>query len=129
MGMLEGCALPRCDCVGVVSVLCYVVWWCAEGAVTRRQWPGCLPTSTGKREGRVSGARVVCVVIGGKWGGGETWMSPTRRLLSSEKFPLYPLSLRLLVQAQLLNTTPLCCWGPCGLSVTWPAPWRGRTRL
>ena len=40
------------------QVWCGVVWygvvwcgvvWCAEGAVTRRQWPGCLPTGTGKR--------------------------------------------------------------------------------
>ena len=83
----------------------YGVVWCAEGAVTRRQWPGCLPTGTGKREGCVSGARAVCkcVVIGGERGGGETWMSPTRRLLSSQKFPLYSHSLRLLVQAQLLQ--------------------------
>ena len=28
-------------------------WECAEGAVTKRQWPGCLPTGTGKREGCV----------------------------------------------------------------------------
>ena len=38
-------------------VWCSVVWcgvvWCAKGAVTRRQWPGCLPTGTGKREGCV----------------------------------------------------------------------------
>ena len=33
-------------------VRCGVVW-CAEGAVTKRQWPGCLPTGTGKREGCV----------------------------------------------------------------------------
>ena len=31
-----------------------VVVWCAEGTVTRRQWPRCLPTGTGKREGCVS---------------------------------------------------------------------------
>ena len=30
---------------------------------------------------------------------GETWMSPTRRMLSSQKFPLYSLCLRPLVQA------------------------------
>ena len=35
------------------DVACGVVC-CAEGAVTRRQWPGCLPTGTGKREGCVS---------------------------------------------------------------------------
>ena len=39
--------------------LCGVVW-CAEGAVTRRQWPGCLPTGTGKREGCVCCVRAVC---------------------------------------------------------------------
>ena len=37
------------------KVWCGVVWcgvvWYAEGAVTRRQWPGCLPTGTGKRAG------------------------------------------------------------------------------
>ena len=55
-------------------VWCGVVWcgvvWCAEGAVTRRQWPGCLPMGTGKREGCVCSARAVCrcVVIGGKGG-------------------------------------------------------------
>ena len=36
---------------------CSTVWcgvvWCAECAVTRWQWPGCLPTGTGKREGCV----------------------------------------------------------------------------
>ena len=44
-----------------------------------------------------------CVVIGGKRGVGETWVYRSRRLLSSQKFPLYSLSLRLLVQAQLLQ--------------------------
>ena len=37
------------------AVCCGVVWrcvvWCAEGAVTRKQWPGCLPMGTGKRAG------------------------------------------------------------------------------
>ena len=42
-----------------------------------------------------------CVVIGRKRGVEETWMPPTRRMLSSQKFPLHSLSLRLLVQAQL----------------------------
>ena len=36
-----------------IAVRCGVVW-CAEGAITRRQWSGCLPTGTGKREGCVS---------------------------------------------------------------------------
>ena len=77
---------------------CGVVW-CAEGTVTRRQWPGCLPTGARKREGCVCSARAVCkcVVIDGKRGVGETWVSRSRRLLSSQKFPLYSLSLRLLV--------------------------------
>ena len=90
---------------GYRRMLLRPVWYgvvlCAEGAVTRRQWPGCLPTGTGKREGCVYSVRTVCkcVVIGGKRGVGETWMSPTRRMLSSQKFPLYSLCLRLLVQA------------------------------
>ena len=102
---LVSCALVSSGrCCGVVCggvVWCGVVWW-TEDAVTRRQWPGCLPTGTGKREGCVYSARAVykCVVIGGKRGGvGETWMSPSWRQLSSQKFPLYSLSLRLLVQA------------------------------
>ena len=55
----------------------------------------------------MSRARAVCkcVVHGGKRGGGETWMSRSRRLLSSQKFPLYSLSLCLLVHAQLLQHT------------------------
>ena len=46
------------------------VMWCAEGAVTRRQWPGCLPTGTGKREGCVCCVCAVCecVFLGGKRG-------------------------------------------------------------
>ena len=44
---------------------CGEVGWggvgCAEGAVTRKQWPGCLPTGTGKREGCVS----KCVLCAG----------------------------------------------------------------
>ena len=44
----------------------------------------------------------MCVDVGGKRGVGETWRSPTRRLLSAQKLLLHSLSLRLLVQAQLL---------------------------
>ena len=40
-------------------VLCCVVLCCAKGAVTRRQWPGCLPKGTGKREGCVCCVRAV----------------------------------------------------------------------
>ena len=44
-----------------------------------------------------------CVDISGKRGLGETWRSPTKRLLLAQKLPLNSLSLRLLVQAQLLQ--------------------------
>ena len=49
------CGVVWCGVVWCGVVWCGVVWcgvvWCAEGAVTRRQWPGCLPTGTGKRAG------------------------------------------------------------------------------
>ena len=52
------CGVVWCRVVWCGVVWCGVVWcgvvWCAEGAVTTRQWPGCLPTGTGKREGCVS---------------------------------------------------------------------------
>ena len=48
------CCVVLCCVVLCCVVLCCVVLCCAEGAVTRRQWPGCLPTGTGKREGCVS---------------------------------------------------------------------------
>ena len=58
------CGVVWCGMVWCGVVWCGVVWcgvvWCAEGAVTRRQWPGCLPTSTGKREGCVCSARALC---------------------------------------------------------------------
>ena len=53
------CGVVWCGVVwcGVVWCVWCVVWFgvvrCAEGAVTRMQWPGCLPTGTGKWEGRV----------------------------------------------------------------------------
>ena len=68
----------RCGMVWCGVVWCGVVWcgvvWCAEGAVTRRQWLGCLPTGTGKREGCVCSVRAVrkCVDIGGERGVRET---------------------------------------------------------
>ena len=98
------CVVVFCVLVCYVVVL-YVVVFCAEGAVTIRQWPGCLPTGTRKREGCVYSACAVCkcVDVGRKRGVGETWRSPTRRLLSAQKLPLHSLSLRLLVQAQLLQ--------------------------
>ena len=44
------CGVVRCGVVWCGVVWCGVVW-CAEGAVTKRQRPGCLPTGTGKRAG------------------------------------------------------------------------------
>ena len=112
---------------GLMTDKCVVC--CAEGAVTKRQWPGCLPTGTGKREGCVSSARAVCkcVDIGGKRGVGETWRPPTRRLLSAQNLPLHSHSLRVLVQAHTAPTTPVpsSCLGPRGPSATWHAPWVG----
>ena len=59
------CGVVWCGVVWCGVVWCGVVWcgvvWCAEGAVTRRQWPGCLPTGTGKREGCV----LVCCCTAG----------------------------------------------------------------
>ena len=54
------CSVVWC---GVVcsAVLCCVVLCCVEGAVTRRQWPGCLPTGTGKRA--VCVARMLCLRV------------------------------------------------------------------
>ena len=56
------------QCTATLPVVwCGVVWcgvvWCAEGAVTRRQWPGCLPTGTGKREGCVSKCALCASVL------------------------------------------------------------------
>ena len=49
------CGVVCCGVVWCGVVWCGVVWcgvvWCAEGVVTRRQWPGCLPTGTRKRVG------------------------------------------------------------------------------
>ena len=49
------CGVVWCGVVWCGVVWCGVVWcgvvWCAEGAVTKRQRPGCLPTGTGKRAG------------------------------------------------------------------------------
>ena len=46
---------PGCGVLWCGVVWCGVVWcgvvWCAEGAVTKRQRPGCLPTGKGKRAG------------------------------------------------------------------------------
>ena len=58
-------------------VWCGVVW-CAEGAVTKGQRPGCLPTGTGKREGCVCRARAVCECVqkGAESRKRETWRLP-----------------------------------------------------
>ena len=45
------CCVVLCCVVLCCVVLCCVVLCCAEGAVTKRQRPGCLPTGTGKRAG------------------------------------------------------------------------------
>ena len=59
-GEYSGCGVVWCGVVWCGVVWCGVVWcgvvwcgvvWCAEGAVTKRQRPGCLPTGTGKRAG------------------------------------------------------------------------------
>ena len=99
-------------CPKTGALWCGVVW-CAEGAVTRRQWPGCLATGTGKREDCVSGARAFCVSVGlsaERGGFAEPWMSPTRRMLSSQKLPSYSLSLRLLVWYLLQHPRHRAAW-------------------
>ena len=110
------CVVLCCVVLCCVALRC-VVLCCAEGAVTRRQWPGCLPTGTSKREGCVSSARAVCkcVINGGKRGGGETWMSRSRRLLSFQKIPaVLPLSPPAGAGAAPATPTPSCCSGPGG---------------
>ena len=51
------CGVVWCGVVWCGVVWCGMVWcgvvWCAEGAVTRRQRPGCLPLHTSRREGYV----------------------------------------------------------------------------
>ena len=133
-------ALPHClGAVGSGGVVwCGVVWcgvvWCAEGAVARRQWPGCLPTGTGKREGRVCSARAVCkcVVMGGKRGSRG---KPTCHLPGDGFHPRssrYTPSLYPPIGAGVAPTptpTPSCCQGPGGLSAKWHTSWRGRTLM
>ena len=61
------CGVVWCGVVWCGVVWCGVVWcgvvWHAEGAVTRRQWPGCLPTGTGKRQGCVSKCALCASVL------------------------------------------------------------------
>ena len=81
-------------------VWCGVVW-CTEGAVTRRQRPGCLPTGTGKREGCVYSVRAVCkcVDVGGKRGKRGDLEATCQVMAVSPGAPAgFPL-FRLLVQA------------------------------
>ena len=56
------CVVLYCVVLCCVVLRCVVVC-CAEGAVTRRQWPGCLPTGTGKREGYVSKCALCASVL------------------------------------------------------------------
>ena len=92
-------------------VWCGVVWcgvvWCAEGAVTRRQWPGCLPTGTGKRAGLcVLCARcvLVCCCIAGPVHT-CTWLALLRRRLCA------------VTQALIDPLHPACRAAPSVLSV------------
>ena len=49
------CCVVLCCVVLCCVVLCCVVLYCiVPKALSKRQWPGCLPTGTGKREGCVS---------------------------------------------------------------------------
>ena len=73
-------------CVVWWLVRCGVVW-CAEGTVTRRQRPGCLPTGTGKREGCVCCARAVCECVdtaGARVRGTGTWRLLIRLFWSAQ---------------------------------------------
>ena len=61
------CGVVWC-CVVWCGVVCCGVVWCAEGAVTRRQRPGCLPMVIGKRVGLCvlrAGSVLVCFCIAG----------------------------------------------------------------
>ena len=56
------CGVVWCGVVWCGVVWCGVVWcgvvWCAKGAVTKRQWPGCLAYGNSKTGRRVC----VCVL-------------------------------------------------------------------
>ena len=73
-------------------VFCGVVW-CAEGAVTRRQWPGCLPTGTGKRAGLcVWCALCVSVLLHSRTSALLIWLALLcRRLCAVTQGPIGPL--------------------------------------
>ena len=126
------CCVVLCCVVLCCAVSCCVVLCCAEGTVTTRQWPGCLPTGTGKREGCVCSVRAVrkCVVIGGKGGSRgnlDVTLLVTAVILGAPV--VLPLSPPADAGVARATPTPSCCLGPGGLSATWHAPWRGRTRL
>ena len=59
------CAVLCCAalCYVCVAFCCDVLCRCAEGAVTKGQRPGCLPTGTGKREVCVCCACAVCECV------------------------------------------------------------------
>ena len=82
--------------------------------------------------GDVCGARAMCkcVVVGGKRG---SWGNLHVTLQASVFIPKIPAVLPLSPPARAgvaaATLTPLCCLGLGGLSATWLAPWRGRTRL
>ena len=114
------------------EVWCGVVWcgvvWYAEGAVTKRPWPGCLPTGTGKREGCVCSTRTArkCVVYGRKRGSrGNLDVIPLVTVVIRGAPAVLPLSPPAGAGAALTTPTPSCCLGQGGLSATWHAPWRG----
>ena len=111
------CGVVWCGVVyGMVSCGCGVccgVWvWCMAWCEVK--WCGVpkapLPEGNGRDvypQVQVNGravcvARAPCVSVwlsAERGGAGETWMPPSSRQLSSQKFPLHSLSLRLIVQA------------------------------
>ena len=130
------CGAVRCGVVWCGVVWCGVVWcgvvWCAEGAVTRRQRPGCLPTGTGKRAGLclLRARRVyVCRSWRGEGGSREDLVStPLAAVLTPGAPAALPLAPLVGVGVAPAVPTPSCCPGPGGPSAAKHAPWRGRTR-
>ena len=124
MRVLDWCQVTS----GVVwcsVVWCGVVWcgvvWCGAvrcGAVRC----GAVRCGAGRggagRGGAGRGGAVPCGAVrcGAVRGVGETWRSPIGRLLSAQELPLHSLSLRLLVQAQLLqHPRHRYAWAQAGL--------------
>ena len=121
------CCVVLC-CVCVVLCLCCVVLCCAVLCCVVLCCVGLkalLPEGNGRDvypRLQVNG-RAVCIVrvpcvsvrllaVRGGGGVGETWMSPTRRILSSQKFTLHSLSLRLLCRRSSYNTHAIVLLGP-----------------